>query len=198
MLAVSCDAHRHGHLVPSRPRPRPDATRVSSSRRSEELLGFLRGYGVSAVCDAWEGGRPVGPRITKTEFGEVEAYDSSADAFVIRCLDDVYGELDITKTWLVKRRDLQYMLAGSYREEVKRSGRHILDRSWSFRDGCPPSQPAVCGQRHRRSLHPSSRRRRPLRLFPASSSRQLASRAAGPVGCFSAVPLALVTTATSP
>jgi len=107
---------------------------------------------VSAVCDAWEGGRPVGPRITKTEFGEVEAYDSSADAFVIRCLDDVYGELDITKTWLVKRRDLQYMLAGSYREEVKRSGRHILDRSWSFRDGCPPSQPAVCGQRHRRSL----------------------------------------------
>lgn len=115
-------------------------------------LEVFVGYGVSAVCDAWEGGRPGGLRITKTVFGEVDAYDSGADAFVIRCLDDVYGELDVTKTWLVKRRDLQYMLAGSYGEEVKRSGRHILDRSWSFRDGFPPFHPAVRGQRQRRSL----------------------------------------------
>ena len=115
-------------------------------------LEVFVGYGVSAVCDAWEGGRPGGPRITKTVFGEVEAYDSIADAFVVRCLDDVYGELDVMKTWLVKRQDLQYMLAGSYGEEVKRSGRHILDRSWSFRGGFPGFHPAVRGQQRQRRI----------------------------------------------
>ena len=56
------------------------------------------------------------------------------------------------KTWLMRRHDLQYMLAGSYGEEVKRPGRHILDPLWSFRDVFSPQHPEAGGQRHRRIL----------------------------------------------